>query len=234
MAREVLSFQISEAAHDALLDLEVAEALQRQAARDQQRKWVSSVHTFKQLSEPIPPSDDHAYPLVVADIPREATAPDGTSALVVVHSGQEDDEHRQVLRVWVRDGANYSFRKELVNAGDDISFLSANFFRFRGSLYLHLMTLHSGNAFIHEDEFFRVERNSLTPIRESTATPIKLGQDEAVAKGVFQTFQDDDLRFEFGIWKGQAPQCCPSEMVKGTYTIVGNELRVATWKRSTN
>jgi hypothetical protein len=170
----------------------------------------------------------------VANLPKEATAPDGTAMLVVIHSSQEDDDHYAVLRVWCRDGTQYSFRKELVTAGDDISYLSAEFFRFRSSLYLHLMTLHSGNGFIHEDELFRVERNSLTPIRANTDTPIKLAEGEGIAKGVFQTFRDDDLRFEFGIWKGQDPHCCPSTTVKGSYTIVGNELRIATWRRSTD
>ncbi len=233
MAHAVLALQISEAAHDALLEADIAEAARQRTAEAYTRGWLTSTHTRDELLAPLPRNADHSYPLGVAT-PKEATAPDSTAVLVVIHRSAEKGESHQVLRVWSQHGTRYSFIKELMTTGDDISYLSAEFFGFAGKLYLHLMTLHSGHGFEHEDEFFRVERRLLTPIRESANTPIKLSKEESVAKGVFQTFHDNDLRFEFGIWKGQDPHCCPSATVKGTYTIIGNELRVATWRRSTD
>ena len=231
MAHAILDLQISEAAHDALLEADIAEEARQRAAEAYTRGWLTSTHTRDELLAPLPPNADHAYTLGVA-APTGAAAPDGTAVLVVIHRSAEKGESHQVLRVWSQHGTRYSFI--LMRTGDDFSYLSVGFFRFGGKLYLHLMTLHSGNGIFHEDEFFRVERSLLTPIRDSTGTPIKLGKDESVAKGVFQTFHDNDLRFEFGIWKGQDPYCCPSAKVKGTYTIIGNELRIATWKRSTD
>jgi hypothetical protein len=60
-----------------------------------------------------------------------------------------------------------------------------------------------------------------------------LAPGEGVWKGLWETFKDDKLEFSFGIWKEHDANCCPSAgLVNGTYTIVGDELRYATWKRS--
>jgi HEAT repeat protein len=231
IARGVLQDQVSLAAHDALLGDEIAERLRLEAAEENSRNWLNSTHTREEVLAPLPPNSDHDYLLGVGD-PVEASAPDGTELLAITHRSADKSEPHQVLRVWNRRRNRYSFLKELITTGDDISNLSAEFFHFRGKLYFHLMTLHSGHAYIHEDEIFRVERNALTPIRQNTANTVKLAAGESIAKDVFQTFGDDDLHFEFGIWKGQDPECCPSSKVSGTYTIVGNELRIATWKRT--
>jgi hypothetical protein len=233
IARGVLYEQVSLAAHDALLGDEIAEGLRLEAAEKDKRDWMNSTHTRDEVLAPLPPDSDHDYVLDVAD-PIEASAPDGTRVLAVTHRSVDKSQPRQVLRVWDCRGSRYSFLKELIPTGEDISYLSAGFFHFRGKQYLHLMALHSGHGYIHEDQIFRVERNSLTPIHRSTSSPIKLASGESIAKDVFETFHGDDLHFEFGIWKGQDPQCCASSTVTGTYTIVGNELRIATWKRTDN
>jgi HEAT repeat protein len=230
-ARGVLQDQVSLAAHDALLEDEITERLRLKSAEKNNHNWLSSTHTREEVLAPLPPNSDRDYLLGVAD-PVEASAPDGTELLAVTHRSVEKSEPHQALRVWNRRGNRYSFLKEVITTGDDVSYLSAGFFHFRGKLYLHLMTLHSGNAYIHEDEIFRAERNALSPIRQNTPNPVKLAAGESIAKDVFQTFDDDNLHFEFGIWKGQDPHCCPSSNVSGTYTIVGNELRIATWKRT--
>jgi hypothetical protein len=93
--------------------------------------------------------------------------------LVTIHRGPEHDLD-EVLRVWRGDARGYTFVRELTATEDDESHLSAAFFKFKGELYLHLMTLHVGFAHIQDDELFRVARRSLTPIREragSTMTP---------------------------------------------------------------
>ncbi len=99
-------------------------------------------------------------------------------------------------------------------------------------LYFHLMTLHEGFANMHEDELFRVGRGSLIPIRVRAGSGTELEKGEYIARSFSETFKDDDLRFESGIWKAGDPGCCPSVTVTGSYTIERNELRVATWRRS--
>jgi HEAT repeat protein len=229
-ARQILTYQVSEAAADALIEDEVAEQLRRKAAEESTRVWLKSAHTREELLMPIPSEPDRESVLDVAE-PEEASAPDGTTILAVLHRNANKDNPYQLLRVWLRNGVRYTFLKQLAANDDDRSYLSSEFFRFGGKLYLHLMTLHDGFANMHEDEIFRIERNALTPIRVARNSPIRYQKGEVINRGGVQTFHDDDLRFEFGIWGARDPSCCPSAMIVGTYTIVGNELRVATWKR---
>src|SRR5262249_8373249 len=97
------------------------------------RTWLNSTHSRDELLAPIPRNSDHDYVLGTVH-PVEASASDGTTALAVIHASSEEGNQYRVLRVWTRRGGRYSFRQELIATEDDVSFLSAEFFRFRGQL----------------------------------------------------------------------------------------------------
>jgi hypothetical protein len=213
---------------DALLQDEIAERARQRAAdrRDQLEK--TQPHSRASVLAPIPSDPDHQYPLEVAD-QSEVKAPDGTLMLAVLYTGKERGD---LLRIWrFRQGSYYLAREDKAEPG---SHLSAEWFRYEGRAYLHWMEREEGTGYEHADAVFRVESGGLRQLETPEGQlPVALAPGEGVWKGVFETFEDDHLTFEFGIWKQGDANCCPTAgWVKGTYTIVGDKLKYATWKRS--
>jgi hypothetical protein len=189
---------------------------------------AAGTRTRDEILAPLPPDQDRDYSLYAGDS-WEAAAPDGTRILSVVHrSGLHSF---QLLRLWLRRGDRYSFLKALVAEEDADFSVSADWFRFRSQLYVRLVETNTEGRYrgSENNQIFRVERNSLIPIRGAAAT--FLNPDETTVYGGFDRFQDESLTFESWIAKNSDPACCARYIVEGTYTIVGNELRVATWKR---
>ncbi len=156
-------------------------------------------------------------------------APDGTRLFVVIYRGQARGD---LLRIWKIQETNYILLKEkkVSEASDP---LSANGFRYNRDLYLHISERIDGTAADHIDELFRIESGILVTIHLPKGLPFAIGVEEEIRKGFSETFADDRLEFEFGIYNKQDGNCCPNAgWVKGTYSIVGNELRYATWNRS--
>jgi hypothetical protein len=183
----------------------------------------------------IPADRDRPYPLF-ADAYMESTAADGTIVLFVIHRAKQFDpgdavRPDELLRVWTRRGDRYSFLKALAVSGQELAYPSAEIFRFQEKLYLRLIKNYIGNMALFDDELFRVERNSLTPIHRQ-ALPAAITNRSSMDKKPSDSFSDEDLRFSSGIWAPTDPNCCPSTPIDGTYTIVGDELRVATWKET--
>jgi hypothetical protein len=225
-ARFLLAFQVTEQAKDALLEDELAEL--KRNREDEQRALVmrTRAHTEAEVLSPIPPDPDHKFALKVTQR-FETKAPDGTTLLTVLHKGEQRDD---LLRVWNLRASGYYLLKEKIPG--ETGHLSTGSFRYGGNVYLHVRTLWGGNGGYHDDELFRVESGLLTELRVPKSLPVKLSADESTY-GLLQWFEDDNLRFQFDIWKAGDPHCCPSAgQVKGTYVIVGDELKYADWSRS--
>jgi len=227
-ANQILVSRITTEARDALLQDEIDEIARKQKLDEDARTTATRSFTRDEVLAPIPPDPDHTSPLEVSE-QLETRAPDGTAIFTVVFAG----EHREdLLRVWSERGGRYRWLREK-NAEEGVWHLSAGAFHFSGKVYLHLMAVYSGTGSQHSDEFFRVESGGLTPIKPPQGLPLKLAAGEGVWKGFDETFRDQDLSFAFFIWKQGDANCCPSAgLVKGEYTIVGNELRYAHWTRS--
>jgi HEAT repeat protein len=227
-ARSILFYQASEAAMDALLQDEIEEIarkkeIERRAQMDNMRP-----HSQAEILAPIPADPDNVHPLEVAD-QFETKSPDGTVVYVVLHKGKGRCD---LLRIWRFQRGSYYLVKEY-KAAESYIYLSAGEFRYHGKAYLHVMRLWDGTGYNHEDDFFRIESGGLTPLTTPKGLPIMLAPGEGVWKGAFQTFEDDQLEFQFGIWKEGDANCCPTAgSVRGTYTIVGNELKYMTWNRT--
>lgn len=106
-------------------------------------------------------------------------------------------------------------------------------FQYGGIVYIHIMRLWEGTGFQHEDKYFRAGKGGLVPLKTPQGLPVHLAAKEGVWKGSALHLTDDHLDFQFWIWNEGDANCCPTAgTVIGTYTIVGDELRYATWKRS--
>jgi hypothetical protein len=127
---------------------------------------------------------------------------------------------------------NYFLIKEQEGADFGVH-LSAEGFHYQGKGYLHIMELSAGTGYEHTDEIFRIESGGLHPIAMPQGLPPVVAPNEGVWKGLMQGFEDDYLTFAFGIYNGGDANCCPTAgWATGTYTIVGDEMRYATWSRS--
>jgi hypothetical protein len=229
-ARRALHFQVTETAMDALLQDEIAEIARKRAMERRALREKTRPHSRAEVLAPIPSDPDDAYPLEVT-AQFETKAQDGTVLLTVLHTGKERGD---LLRVWRPRQGNYYLVKEDGTAEPGIH-LSAGGFRYQGKAYLHVMHRWDGTGYQHEDEFFRIESGGLVRLSTPKGLPLVLAPGEGVWKGFFETFKDDQLEFQFGIWKNGDANCCPTAgWVKGTYTIVGDELKYATWNRSKN
>jgi hypothetical protein len=137
-----------------------------------------------------------------------------------------------LLRVWRFRQGRYYLVKEY-KTPEPGSHLSAGAFHYEGRAYLHVMRGWIGTGNQYDDEFFRIESGGLVKLTTPKGLPLALAPGEGVWKGFVETFEDDQLEFEFGIWKDGDGNCCPTAgWVKGTYRIAGDELKYATWNRS--
>jgi hypothetical protein len=189
--------------------------------------WTRSF-TRDEVLAGIAPDTDHTYPLEVSER-LETKSPDGAVVFTVVYAGKNRGD---LLRTWSVRGGRYRLLREKA-AEEGVWHLSAGAFHFGSKVYLHIMAVYSGTGCQHSHEFFRVESGRLTSIRTSQGLPLKLAAGEGVWKGFDKTFREQDLRFACFIWKEGDGNCCPSAgLVKGKYTIIGNEMRYASWTRS--
>jgi len=227
-ARQILVSLITVEARDALLQDEIDEKGRTKKVEEDARLTRTRSYTRDEVLASIAPDPDHTYPLDVSDR-LETKSPDGTVVFTVVFAGTNRGD---LLRVWSVSGGRYRLLREK-DAEEGVWHLSAGAFHFGSKVYLHLMAVYSGTGSQHSDEFFRVESGGLTPIKAPQGLPLKLAAGEGVWKGFGETFRDQDLSFAFFIWKQGDGNCCPTAgLVKGKYTIVGNELRYARWARS--
>jgi HEAT repeat protein len=227
-ARQILVSLITVEARDALLQDEIDEIARKRKLNEDARATETRSFTRDEVLAPIAPDPDHTYPLEVSDR-LETKAPDGTTIFTVVFAGKNRED---LLRVWSVRGGRYRLLREKA-AEEGVWHLSAGAFHFGAKVYLHLMALYSGTGSQRSDEFFRVESGGLTPLKTPQGLPFQLPAGEGVWKGFDETFRDQDLSFAFFIWNQGDANCCPNAgLVKGKYTIVGNELRYARWTRS--
>jgi hypothetical protein len=226
-ARQILLSEITEAAEDAFLQDDIEEIARKQKLDAGASRARMRSYTREEVLAAIAPDPDHTYPLEVSET-VESKAPDGTRVFTVVHTGKN---RADLLRVWMVRDSRYRLLRE--NSVEDDARLSAERFHFGDQVFLHLMILFNGTGRQRSDEFFRVESGGLTPLKTPGGLPLTLAYGETVMNGFEESFQDQDLRFEFFIWKDGDAHCCPSAgRVQGKYTIVGNELRYASWTRS--
>jgi hypothetical protein len=199
-----------------------------------------AVQTKSQILGPLSGVEGSSRPLTLTQS-LEVKAPDGTVIVVTVHKNPEGEtaplESRwpEVMRVWLARDDRYRLLKTMTETEGSSGHLIAETFRFHGKVYLHLITAWDGSVHAHEDEFYRVEAGRLTTIRFGRGGPASpgLAKDETVNKSSEDSFRDDNLTYEYGIWKLEDPSCCPRWVIKGTYTIIGDEIRVATVRRTT-
>jgi HEAT repeat protein len=222
-ARDVLFYQVTEAAMDALLQNEIAEIARKRPVEQRPQSEKARPHSLAEVLAPIPSHPEMYSDEVTEKFEMKST--DGPVMFTVLHTGGD------LLRVWrLRQGQYYLVKEDWA---DPYGHLSAGGFRYRGKTYLHVMQLWDGTASLHEDEFFRVESGGLVKLSTPNGLPLVLAPGEGVWNGFSESFKDDDLEFRFGIWKDGDSNCCPTAgWVKGTYTIVGDELKYATWNRS--
>jgi hypothetical protein len=222
-------FRVTESSLEAQLDDEITKLERKKESEQNIRAFRVRGHSREEILTDIPPDADHKNPLR-ADQVLEQPAPDGSTVLVTVYSGEGWGD---LLRVWRGRGNLFYLTSERSIDEPGTSSYKVSLFRFKERIYLHVMLDISGHGHLHEDEFFRIDAGALTQLSTPKGLPLELAEGEQVLKGAFESFNNDDLRFEFGIWKAGDPNCCPTAgWVSGTYTIVGSELRYATWKRS--
>jgi HEAT repeat protein len=227
-ARNFLNFDVTKAAMDALLQDEIAEVERKKEAELLARLDPAQPRSRTDILAAIPSDPDHKYPLEARD-QFELSAPDGTRLFIVIHKGKGRGD---LLRIWnIRSGEYFLLREQKADGSG--SHLSANGFRYQGKLYLHTMELWDGTGAEHTDDLFRIESGALHIIATPQGLPLTLASKEGVWKGLGQIFKDDELEFEFGIYNEGDANCCPTAgLVTGTYDIVGDELKYATWNRS--
>jgi HEAT repeat protein len=227
-ARHFLRLQATEAAMDALLQDEIAEIARKRAIERRAQIEKTLPHSRAGILAPISSDPDNKYPLEATE-QFETKAPDGTVLFTVLHTGKERGD---LLRIWRFRQGGYYLVKEDKTAEPDGN-LSAGGFRYQGKAYLHVSRVWKGTRYQHEDEFFRIESGGLVKLESPEGLPLKLAPGEGVWKGFVESFKDDKLEFRFGIWNEGDANCCPTAgWVQGTYTIVGDVLKYATWNRS--
>ena len=226
-ARRYLQYVVTPAAMDALLQDEINEKARKADAELFARSEAARPHSLDEVVAPIPSDANHKYPLELKSR-IEATGRDGTQILVTIHSGKLRGD---LLRIWrVAEGQHHLIKsQESREAGDDFV---ANSFHNQGDSYLFILQAISGQAHDHVDEIFRIESGSLIKLMMPKGLPFELGRDEELRNGWIVEFTDDDMRYEFSIHDRDDSRCCSNNgWIKGTYVIVGDELRYGSWTR---
>lgn len=226
-ARRYLHYVVTPAAMNALLQDEINEKARKADAELFTRSEAVRPHSLDEVLAPIPSDANHKYPLELKSR-IEATGRDGTQILVTIHSGKLRGD---LLRIWrITEKQHHLIKsQESREAGDDFV---ANSFHNQGDSYLFILQAISGQAHDHVDEVFRIESGSLIKLMMPKGLPFEIGRDEELRNGWIVEFTDDDMRYEFSIYDRDDSRCCSNNgWIKGTYVIVGDELRYGSWTR---
>lgn len=162
--------------------------------------------------------------------------PTGTTRSVMVLEGaggptllaaiDQHPENADVLSLWAPTGSRFRPIRQLSGPEDPrIGHIAVpRRFSWRGHAFLHLSVSISGTGALHDDELLHLgTTGDLTPvafIQAPDALASTLAPGEGVWKGAFYDFADDQLKFEFFVWRQGDGNCCPSGgRVTGTYAL---------------
>ncbi|MCK6471845.1 MAG: hypothetical protein L6R28_08865 [Planctomycetes bacterium] len=166
---------------------------------------------------------------------RIETRPDA-NMVVTFHRCRPYGPHK--LSIYARDDNRYRHEKTYFST-EDCWFDPPFVFRYRKSdvdgTFLSVTHRYSGTGCYKEEAAFLIQENGhLDEVRFDDATdclqnPVPFSRSEGVWKPPHYFFNDEGLAFEFGIWKWDDANCCPTAgYVTGTYKIIrhGGRLRL--------
>lgn len=168
-----------------------------------------------------------AVPVGLADgTTRAVTELPGAGGPTMLATIDRHAEYADVLTLWAPVGAGFRAVRQLSGPEDPRigHVVSPRRFTWRGQAFLHLSVLLSGTGAIHDDEVLHLSTTGdLTPVafvQAPEALASRLAPGEGVWKGAFYEFADDELGFEFFVWKKGDGNCCPTGgRITGHYVL---------------
>lgn len=150
--------------------------------------------------------------------------------IFVTHHRSESGFDR--LRFWKRNQNTYSLMREF-NGGADQEGVEKHLddfhkFRIGDEQFVHVSLNNSGTCACHEDTILHLTCHSNRAALDDVQLELpsewykpKLNKGEGVWKGEVYDFSDDKLNFEFGIWKEDDANCCPTAgRVEGSFKLL--------------
>jgi hypothetical protein len=98
------------------------------------------------------------------------------------------------------------------------------FFKFDNSTFLRIQEVVYGTGYSNVEHIYHITQDCrLDSVQFEEAYKQyarTLDKGEAILKGEYRTFKDNEITFSFGIWSKEDPNCCPSKgYMKGKYKL---------------
>lgn len=157
---------------------------------------------------------------------RSVTALKGAGGPTLLAIIDRHPESADVLTLWAATGSRFRPVRHLSGPDDPrIGYITLpRRFAWHGQAFVHLAVQISGTGDLHDDELLHLgasgELTSVVFAQAPEALASQLAPGEGVWKGAIYEFADDQLRFEFFVWKKGDGNCCPTGgRVTGTYVL---------------
>lgn len=179
---------------------------------------------------PVEPMTRQEVVAAPAELPagttRSVTTLEGAGGPTLLAIIDRHPESADALTLWASTGARFRPVRHLSGPEDPrIGHIGVpRRFSWRGQAFVHLSVRFSGTGALREDEVLHLgTAGELTPVaftQAPDALASKLAPGEGVWKGAFYEFVDNQLTFEFSVWKQGDGNCCPTGgRVTGVYVL---------------
>jgi hypothetical protein len=163
---------------------------------------------------------------LTAGTTRSVATLEGSGGPTLLATIDRHPENGDVLTLWASTGSLFRPVRHLSGPDDPrIGYITVpRRFSWRGQAFVHLSVQLSGTGDLHDDEVLHLgttgDLTAVDFVQAPEALASKLAPGEGVWKGARYDFADDELTFEFFVWKQGDGNCCPTGgRVTGTYAL---------------
>jgi hypothetical protein len=162
--------------------------------------------------------------LALSTDPREDLQLDSVTNVLeddaLLYSKHRSESQEELLELWQKRGNGYVQLRKIFLEDGAAEFEKQGAFEFDGNTFFHVQVHYPGTGGFRDHYIYRLDRQT-NAVEDVKIVPgeFKLEKGEVVQRGDQIQINDNSITLWFGIWKENAPGCCPFDQVRGTYTI---------------